>query len=331
MSSNLFIPVYRSLLSDSALAERLLPAYDLPPGATCHFWSQSINDTYLVRAGADRWMLRVSPAQRRSDEQLATELELLQFLHQHGLHVPLPLSRRDGTLVTTLAAPEGPRHAVLFTYVPGTGYTPTAAHSYRYGQTVAQFHTVSDSFSHDRPLWRFEAAELVEQPLEQLDTWLVSWTADRAFLLELAERLRPLLAGLPRATPIYGLCHGDLNNGNLHLIGDDQWALLDFEYIGYGWRVFDIATFFNNQLNQEGDTAQTRELLDAFLAGYKSIRPLSQAEQAALPAFVALRQIWLWGISMTNRPMVGLGLFEHWIHEISFPTLRAWVEGELTF
>lgn len=51
MAADLFIPVYRSLLSDSALAERLSPEYDLSPGATCHFWNQSINDTYLVRDG----------------------------------------------------------------------------------------------------------------------------------------------------------------------------------------------------------------------------------------------------------------------------------------
>jgi Ser/Thr protein kinase RdoA (MazF antagonist) len=329
MSPNLFIPVYRSLLSDAALAERLLPEYDLPSGATCHFWNQSINDTYLVRAGTTQWMLRIAPAQRRSDAQLATEINLLYFLHHHGLQVPQPVTLRDGTAVRTLAAPEGPRQAVLFTYVPGMGYTPATSHSYRYGQAIAHFHTVTGNFSQDQPLWRFETAELLERPLELLHAWLAGRPADRAFLVGLVERLRPILARLPRAAPIYGLCHGDLNNGNLHLIGDDQWALLDFEYIGYGWRVFDIATFFNNQLNQEGHSTQTRRLLDAFLDGYQSIRPLSPTELTVLPAFVALRQIWLWGISMTNRPMVGLGLFDQWMHEISLPTLRAWVDDEL--
>jgi Ser/Thr protein kinase RdoA (MazF antagonist) len=231
--------VYRSLLSDTALAERLLPENDLPLGATCHFWNQSINDTYLVRAGATRWMLRIAPTQRRSDEQVATEIDLLYFLHHHGLRVPQPVTLRDGTAVRTLAAPEGPRHAVLFTYVPGARYTPTTTHSYRYGQAIAHFHAVIDSFPQDQPLWRFETAELLERPLELLHPWLASWPADRAFLLGLVERLRPILAGLPHATPIYGLCHGDLNNGNLHVIGDDEWALLDFEYIGYGWRVFE--------------------------------------------------------------------------------------------
>jgi len=80
--------------------------------------------------------------------------------------------------------------------------------------------------------------------------------------------------------------------------------------------------------NQEGYNIQTRGLLDAFLDGYQSIRPLSATEMAVLPAFVALRQIWLWGISMTNLPMVGFGLFEQWMREISLPTLRDWVNDE---
>jgi Ser/Thr protein kinase RdoA (MazF antagonist) len=229
----------------------------------------------------------------------------------------------------TLAAAEGPRQAALFTYVPGAGYTPTAANSFRYGQAIAHFHAATDSFAQDRPIWRFEATEMLERPLELLEPWFAAWPDDRAFLIGLAARIRPLLAGLPRTAPLYGLCHGDLNNGNLHLMDDDRWALLDFEYIGYGWRVFDIATFFNNQLNQEGYSTQTRVLLDAFLDGYQSIRLLSPIEITVLPAFVALRQIWLWGISISNQPMVGLGLFEQWIHEISLPTLRAWVDDEL--
>jgi len=74
-------------------------------------------------------------------------------------------------------------------------------------------------------------------------------------------------------------------------IGDDAWALLDFEYAGYGWRVFDIATFFSNQLTQRGRSEHTRGLLDTFLDGYQSERPLSAAELVALPAFVTLRQL----------------------------------------
>jgi hypothetical protein len=85
MTADLAISIQRSLLSADALAERLLPEYDLPAGTICHFWHQSINDTYLVRAGATRLMLRVAPAYHRSREQVLAELDLLRYLGQRGI------------------------------------------------------------------------------------------------------------------------------------------------------------------------------------------------------------------------------------------------------
>src|SRR5215212_4087964 len=89
MTADLAISVQRSLLAADALAERLLPEYDLPAGATCHFWHQSINDIYLVRAGSNRLMLRVAPANRRSREQLLAELDLLRYLMTVGADRPI--------------------------------------------------------------------------------------------------------------------------------------------------------------------------------------------------------------------------------------------------
>src|SRR5262245_26729180 len=324
MIEDLYIPVQRSLLSADALAERLLPDYDLPAGATCHFWHQSINDTYLVRAGDTRLMLRVAPANRRSREQMLAEIDLLRYLGQHGILTPQPVALRDGAYLRTLAAPEGPRHAVLFTFVPGVPYNATTTDGYRYGQAIAQFHAMADGYVLDDAVWRFEAAEMIDRPLELLRPWFADRPDDYATLLENAARLRETVESLPRVTPCYGICHGDLNDNNIHLIGEDAWALLDFEYVGYGWRVFDIATFFNNQLTQRGRTEETRGLLDAFLKGYQSERRLSAAELAALPAFVLLRQLWIWGVSVTNQAIVGRGLHEQWMFEICLPIFKAW-------
>ena len=132
---------------------------------------------------------------------------------------------------------------------------------------------------------------------------------------------------LPREAPAYGLCHGDVNTGNFHLYDDHAWALLDFEYFGYGWRVFDIATFTNNQIHQLGKTERTRRIVQAFLEGYQSVRTLSQAELEALHPFVVLRQIWLMGIGTRNLSNVGLSLFEHWVFGQCMPFIRAWMAG----
>lgn len=329
MPFDLLVSVQRSLLSAASLAELLLPAYDLPPGAACWFWNQSINDTYVVRAGAQQWMLRVAPARRRSLTQHDAELDLLCHLHRSGLTVPYPVPRRDGRLVTALAAPEGQRVAALFAFVPGAPFTPTAPNSVRYGEAVALLHAATRSYALSPAVWRFEAPDLIDRPLALLRPWFDRRPGDFATLAGLAEQGRGALGSLPRAAPFYGVCHGDLNDNNIRLAENGAWGLLDFEYVGLGWRLFDIATFVSNQLVQRGDSAETRLLIGAFLRGYEAVRPLSNAERAALPAFAALRQLWLCGVGVTNLPGVGLGLFEEWLFERCLPFFQQLARGGL--
>ena len=110
-------------------------------------------------------------AYRRSREQLLAELNLLRYLGRHGILTPQPVALRDGADVRMIAAPEGPRHTVLFTFVPGVPFSATIADSYRYGQAVARFHAMADGYSPDETFWRFEAAEMIDQPLDLLRPW----------------------------------------------------------------------------------------------------------------------------------------------------------------
>jgi Ser/Thr protein kinase RdoA (MazF antagonist) len=145
--------------------------------------------------------------------------------------------------------------------------------------------------------------------------------------LEIAPGLKRIPDTLPRVAPTYGICHGDLNAGNFHLHDEGSWSLVDFEYFGYGWRVFDIATFFNTQLIDQGRTSHTQRSLDAFLAGYQTRRPLSQYELECLPYFVILRQLWLLGTSARYIPKstVGLDLYQRWVFQQVMPFIREWM------
>jgi Ser/Thr protein kinase RdoA (MazF antagonist) len=317
-------PVQRSLLSASALAQRLLPRYKLPGAPTCRFWKRSINDLYLVEAGPTKHILRVCPTTWRSPEGLAAEIELLQFLHRRGLRVPQAIPESDGAFVQTLNAPEGPRHAVLFTFLPGAPARPIRAHSHRFGRALAHLHLVTGDYPPDRAGHRFDVEGMLDQPLALLQPFFTGRQRDWDLLLEAMHRLRQAPAALSWSAPEYGLCHGDVNAGNLHLGGRDRWAWLDFEYFGYGWRVFDVATFVNNYLYQLGCTELARHNLDAFLAGYQAIRPLSTTELHSLPAFVILRQIWLLGKGAQCQPNVGLKLFEDWLFGRCLPFIQDW-------
>ena len=321
-------PVQRSLLSEDTLAGRVLSRYNLPRDTCCRFWQRGINDTYLVEGGGERHVLRISPAHWRSREHVLAEMRLLRYLGRRGLTVPQPVEQRDGTTVQTLDAPEGPRHAVLFTFVPGSGLPPdpTEDQARRYGEAIAQFHRVTEDYA-DPDAWRFDAEDTIDRPLARLEPLFAGHEDDFAELVDWSSYLREFTESLPRTTPTYGLCHGDVNNGNLHIVDEERWALLDFEYLGYGPRIFDLATYINNQLFATGQTAQTGRLVEAFLDGYASLRALSAAEREALPAFVVLRQLWLLGVGARNLPNIGHRLFEHWTFERVMPMLRRWVDA----
>nr|MDQ2998067.1 hypothetical protein [Chloroflexota bacterium] len=97
---------------------------------------------------------------------------------------------------------------------------------------------------------------------------------------------------------------------------------------GYGWRVFDIATFVNNQLVQRGWSRGTWRDIHAFVAGYQAVQPLSRAEIAAAPAFVVLRQLWLLGRGAQVPPNIGSAPFQQWVFTSCLPFLRQWITTE---
>jgi Ser/Thr protein kinase RdoA (MazF antagonist) len=295
---------------------------------TCHFWNHSINDSYLVNAGESSFMLRVAPANWRSPEQLNAELDLLNFLNQHQLSAPQPVPQKDGTFIQAIHAPEGIRYAILFTLVPGSSPSMNATTGYRYGEAVAQLHVLTDDYPANRAGFHFDRSDMVDEPLARIEVLFSAHRNEYEYLLEIAPRLKRIAETLPRIAPTYGICHGDLNAGNFHLNDEAGWSLVDFEYFGYGWRVFDIATFFNTQLIDQGRTDDTKRILQAFLDGYQARRPLSQPELESLPDFVILRQLWLLGTSARYIPKstVGLDIYQRWIFQGVIPFIREWMD-----
>jgi Ser/Thr protein kinase RdoA (MazF antagonist) len=277
--------------------------------------------------GIAKFILRVSPTGRRSYEQLAAEVDLLNFLHARHISVPQPVQQKDGTHIQTLSAPEGPRYAAVFTFAPGASPNPmTESHSYRYGQTIAQIHAAADGYPPDCARPHFSLEDMVDEPLARLAPGFADHQDDFDYLSEISTDLKQAAHQLPCTAPEYGMCHGDVNNSNIHLDDRNQLTIIDFDYAGYGWRVLDIATFFGNQVYRLDKTERTRNIRAAFLAGYQSVRRLGQAELDVLPACVMLRQIWLLGIGARNLPDIGLAMFQSWVFGQCMPFIRAWMK-----
>jgi Ser/Thr protein kinase RdoA (MazF antagonist) len=124
--------------------------------------------------------------------------------------------------------------------------------------------------------------------------------SDLAYLRESAEVLQIRLAELRDGELSYGMIHGDVIRANALVADNGQVTVLDFDFCGFGWRVYDVASYLLTIRN----TPQEREFEKAFLDGYEEIRPLAREEKMALPLFEAIRAIFSIGTPAMN--------IEHW-------------------
>jgi len=290
--SNNYFPVSRSLLSPDALARSLEAAYGLSD-ARCRLIKATVNDVYRVDSMSGPYILRIHRAQGQSLATITGELDLLDSLQARGLAVGPAVRQRSGERVLTFQPPEGPRHAVLFAFVPGEllSRTPDQETVRRYARVVARLHLLTDGLPcmGGRPCWDFDL--LVTRPIAAIER-VIARPDDIAYLKTVAACLRPILAGLPMDAPAYGLVHGDLIPSNTLIDAHGTVALIDFDFYGLGWRAYDLASYLAELRYWQAADGTAR----AFLDEYQRIRPLAAWELAALPALEAARTIFTLGI-----------------------------------
>lgn len=112
-------PITSSILAGEALAQAVEEHYPFYAGVTCELLKVGTNHTYLVASGDRRAVLKAYTHGSRSYEEIVGEVELVQLLYEHHAPVARPFRRKDGTMVFTVNAPEGPRHLAMFACAEG--------------------------------------------------------------------------------------------------------------------------------------------------------------------------------------------------------------------
>jgi phosphotransferase family enzyme len=80
---------------------------------------------------------------------------------------------------------------------------------------------------------------------------------------ELVVRIRQSLNGLDLADlPRADIVHGDFNTGNIIMNEGELAAVIDFQSVGRGTRVIDLATLLFNEWAEVGDTEIAKQLRD---------------------------------------------------------------------
>ena len=94
------------------------------------------------------------------------------------------------------------------------------------------------------------------------------------------------------------LIHGDLNQGNILILPDENGktapgiGFIDFGFLNYSCRIFDVAVALMHILNVEVGfelSGGRIRMAKYFLNGYNSVNPLSSEEISLLPVLVVSR------------------------------------------
>ena len=201
-------------------------------------------------------------------------LGLMQHLASRGLSCPLPLPRKDGALLGHLSG----RPAALISFLEGMWLRkPEAKHCREVGKALAAMHVAGEGFAIKRP------------NALSLEGWQGLWEKSEARADEvepgLQDEIRAELDFLgshwPKDLPD-GVIHADLFPDNVFFLGDELSGLIDFYFACNDLLAYDVSICLNAWcFEKDGAYNITKGM--ALLEGYQSVRPLDDAEIAALP------------------------------------------------
>jgi len=279
-------PASYSTLCPNALAGVLAQKYGLSD-VKCHLLLRGVGDTYKVDAFQGSYILRVYRSAFRNLPQVREEVNLLLALQQAQVSVAYPLTDISGEAILLLNAIEGERCAVLFTWAKGQAVMKLNENQlHTLGREMARFHNVSSSLPPGNARWTFDADTTLFHPLQLLKPFFADDPESYEWLQQTAVHIRQHLQQVDTSGFARGYCHFDFLPKNFHF-HDGAVTLFDFDFMGYGWLVNDIMTFWQHLAVDVYAGRSTQEESDnayrIFLEGYKAVRAISEAELAVVP------------------------------------------------
>ncbi|MBN9006997.1 MAG: homoserine kinase [Rhizobiales bacterium] len=253
------------------------------------------NSNYLLHTGKGAYILTLYEKRVAADD-LPYFLSLMAHLAARGVHCPQPEKNRRGEVYSQLAG----RPAAIINFLEGMWpRKPNTAHCAGVGDALARMHLAGRDFPlvRNNPLsvagWR----TLFEAAAPRADSVQVGL---RDFL---SRELDHLAERWPADLPV-GVIHADLFPDNVFFLGDKVSGLIDFPFACNDILAYDVAICLNAWCF-EADLSFNVTKARALLGAYNRERPLSVAEQKALPLLArgaALRFLLTRLVDVLNVP-----------------------------
>jgi amicoumacin kinase len=215
---------------------------------TAVFISNSTNAIYRFRRGRLQLILRVHHIAERTAEQIAAEVDWVDYLYRQRVAVAAPVRSKSGGWVQTAIWEDKIFHAAVFLSVPGAavplhdGKRWRAHLVRRAGRILGRIHAVTRNYRPPPGERRYDWSTI---GLPYFAAALVP-PQDAAYLANLHLHW-DWIQSLPRDRDSFGLVHGDFQSSNL-LVQKSRMRVIDFDGCCYNWYISDIAQLFGVSL-----------------------------------------------------------------------------------
>lgn len=255
------------------------------------------NSTYRVsEPGRAPIVMRIYRPGGRPAVEILSELAWMRALRSElGPTLPDIIAGLDDTeLVEVTRGGTLPScFCVAFSLAPGSEphEDDLAAWFPQLGEITARFHQQARGWT--TPAWFSRPTWDVSTTLGARPHWgpwhsSVPDAEERAHTQRLADVVTTRLQRFGTDASRFGLVHADLRLANLVADGDDI-QVIDFDDCGFSWYLYDLACALTfNEARSDVDA-----LIASWVEGYRTIEPLSAADETEIPTFLMLRRLML--------------------------------------
>jgi len=281
---------------NSAQFSTLLNSFDIDANFAA-FVGASQNFVYRVNHLGTQRIARVSTMRHRTSAEIKGELEWIEFLSKKGIPVCLPQSSASGAKYEEMTI-DG-RSYLLAVFEEAAGRKAVRGDlsvdfCRRVGELIGQMH-----------------AAAIEANAMGFKVYRGDWSTSRLLTQDMIETKAPIgdrfrnsvskliqeISSIPATSSNYGILHGDVNMGNIH-IQDGRIQIFDFDNAEYGYFLQDLAVMLYDSIYSKVVTHATpktltstiKTLWDTLLTSYHRFNPKLSFSAKELSDFFLLRE-----------------------------------------
>ena len=282
------------------VAQNAVPHYDLPEDADVVLINLSENATYRIDDydSASKWALRVHREGYHSYDAIRSEHAWTDALReQAGVITPTIVPGRNGENIQSVhleGMPGSPRNVVLFNWESGIEPPEDnlAGPFELLGKVSAQMHQHSKDWQRpdwfERYTWDFATSIGSTPHWGRWQDGMGVNTSRQKLFGKTADLIEKRLQKFGQNSDRWGLVHCDIRLANL-LIEEEVTKVIDFDDCGFSWFMYDCATALSFIEGRD----DVPDLIDSWVAGYRSVMDLSEEDEGEIPTFIMLRRLLL--------------------------------------